>query len=62
RASRQAPARGIGLRNMAERIEHLGGNLRVLSTTQGTLIEAHVPPKHLLAPGQSSEPAARESA
>ncbi|MEM9229716.1 MAG: cache domain-containing protein [Pseudomonadota bacterium] len=56
RASRATPARGIGLRNMAERIEHLGGNLRVMSTMQGTLVEAHVPPKHLLSPGQSADP------
>ena len=51
-----APNRGIGLRNMAERIEHLDGSLRVMSTAKGTLIEARLPPKHMLAPGQSAAP------
>ncbi|PRY81108.1 cache domain-containing protein [Marivita geojedonensis] len=41
---------GIGLRNMQERIDQLGGSLRVLSTPKGTLIEAQVPLTHILPP------------
>ncbi len=56
------PDRGMGLRNMAERIEHLDGTLRVLSTSKGTLIEAQLPPKHLLAASQSASNQRAESA
>jgi two-component system NarL family sensor kinase len=49
-----APARnrsgGLGLRNMQERIEQLGGTLRIMSTSKGTIIEAQVPLSHMLRP------------
>lgn len=41
---------GLGLRNMQERIEHLGGTFRILSSGDGTTIEAEVPLTHLLSP------------
>ena len=41
---------GLGLRNMAERMERLDGTLRILSTRQGTVIEAQVPLSHMLPP------------
>lgn len=41
---------GLGLRNMAERMEQLDGRLRILSTRSGTLIEAQVPLSHMLPP------------
>jgi len=48
--------RGLGLRNMQERIEQLDGDLRILSSRgaqSGTVIEARLPLSHLLAPGDS---------
>lgn len=45
---RQSP--GLGLRNMAERMERLDGSLRIQSTRTGTLIEAVVPLTHMLPP------------
>ncbi len=54
-ANRQ-PGRGLGLRNMQERIDQLGGTLRVLSSKTGTTIEAQVPLTHLLPPQESSLP------
>lgn len=45
---------GLGLRNMAERMEQLDGTLRILSTRQGTLIEAQVPLSHMLPPTGSA--------
>ncbi|MEM6407208.1 MAG: cache domain-containing protein [Pseudomonadota bacterium] len=41
---------GLGLRNMQERIDQLGGSLRVLGTDEGTIIEASVPLSHMLHP------------
>ena len=41
---------GLGLRNMAERMAQLDGRLRVVSTRNGTLIEAQVPLTHMLPP------------
>ncbi len=44
---------GLGLRNMQERIEQLGGTLRIMSTRTGqtgTVIEAQVPLSHMLSP------------
>ena len=41
---------GLGLRNMQERVEQLGGTFRILSSTAGTLIEAEVPLTHMLSP------------
>lgn len=46
----QAPTPGIGLRNMQERMDQLGGTLRILSSKGGTSIEAQVPLSHLLSP------------
>ena len=45
---------GLGLRNMQERMEQLDGTLRLLSAPKGggTVIEATVPLKHLLAPDE----------
>ncbi|MGP6086250.1 cache domain-containing protein [Antarctobacter jejuensis] len=51
---KQAPAPGIGLRNMQERMDQLGGTLRVLSSRDGTVIEAQVPLTHLLPPEQGA--------
>ncbi|MCR8546296.1 cache domain-containing protein [Salipiger sp. P9] len=45
---------GIGLRNMQERMDQLGGSLRVLSSQSGTVIEAQIPLSHLLPPEESS--------
>lgn len=46
---------GLGLRNMAERMEQLHGTLRVLSSADGTVIEAQVPLSHMLPPaGQAA--------
>ncbi|WP_047997062.1 cache domain-containing protein [Puniceibacterium sp. IMCC21224] len=45
---------GIGLRNMQERMDQLGGILRVLSSRTGTVIEAQVPLSHLLPPGDGA--------
>ncbi|MBV2360889.1 cache domain-containing protein [Thalassococcus sp. CAU 1522] len=55
------PVSGIGLRNMQERMDQLGGTLRVLSTRSGTVIEAQVPLTHLLPPesGSATEQEAR---
>ncbi|MEM6386741.1 MAG: cache domain-containing protein [Pseudomonadota bacterium] len=41
---------GLGLRNMQERMEQLGGRLRIFSSESGTTIEADVPLTHLLSP------------
>lgn len=50
-----APASGLGLRNMDERIEQLNGTLRIQSSEEGTLIEANVPLSHMLPPDPLSE-------
>jgi two-component system NarL family sensor kinase len=46
-------AQGLGLRNMQERIEQLGGHLRVMSTNEGTTIVAQVPLTHMLNPEET---------
>ena len=49
---------GLGLRNMQERSEQLGGSLRILSARTGktgTVIEAQVPLTHMLRPQQTSK-------
>jgi two-component system NarL family sensor kinase len=51
------PTSGLGLRNMQERIEQLGGRLNVSSSSLGTTIEAEVPLNHLLPPEGSSRKA-----
>lgn len=48
---------GLGLRNMSERIEQLDGTLSVVSSRNGTVIEAHVPLSHMLAPEKPKSPA-----
>ncbi|MXU66178.1 cache domain-containing protein [Oceanomicrobium pacificus] len=48
-AARQRAGSGLGLRNMQERVEHLDGTLRVTSGPSGTVVEARLPLKHLLA-------------
>ena len=39
---------GLGLRNMKERIEHIGGSLSIESGPDGTHIRANLPPHHFL--------------
>jgi two-component system NarL family sensor kinase len=39
----QDPRRGIGLRNMRERMNALSGNLTFHSTAQGTILQAWLP-------------------
>lgn len=41
---------GLGLRNMQERMDQLGGSLRLMSSNSGTVIEASVPLSHMLPP------------
>jgi len=48
--ARRPEAQGLGLRNMAERVERLDGSLRILSSRSGTVIEAQVPLTHMLPP------------
>lgn len=52
---------GLGLRNMQERIEQLGGTLRIMSTRTGqtgTVIEAQVPLSHMLSPQNATKESA----
>ncbi|EBA09056.1 cache domain-containing protein [Sagittula stellata] len=51
---RGRPTTGIGLRNMQERMDQLGGTLRVLSSRTGTVVEAQVPLSHLLPPEEGA--------
>lgn len=54
----QRGSTGLGLRNMQERIDQLGGNLQIASTKNGTTVAAHVPLTHMLRPqGQQKETA-----
>lgn len=46
--------KGLGLRNMSERIEQLDGTLKVTSSRIGTTIIALVPLTHILAPEKNS--------
>lgn len=60
-----APTRGgMGLRNMAERIEQLDGHLKVTARPdgRGTMIEATVPLSHLLPPATGSDGPAAQAA
>ena len=52
------PHTGLGLRNMQERVEQLDGNLRILSSESGTVIEAEVPLSHMLGPNAKSKESA----
>lgn len=49
---------GLGLRNMQERVEQLGGSLRIVSSDQGTTIDAQVPLTHMLRPQDSQKESA----
>ena len=53
-------ARGMGLRNMQERIDQLNGTLVVKSDTTGTRIEARVPLSHMLPPEDKDAPARKK--
>ncbi len=53
RRSHSGPG-GLGLRNMTERMEQLGGSLRLLSTSTGLTVEAQVPLTHILPPERGS--------
>jgi len=46
---------GLGLRNIAERVEQLGGTLRIVSNKSGTTIEAQVPLRHMLRPADQTK-------
>jgi two-component system NarL family sensor kinase len=51
---------GLGLRNMQERIEQLGGTLQIDSSQAGTVIAAQVPLTHMLRP-QNNDDSQRKS-
>lgn len=56
---REAPAQGLGLRNMQERIEQLDGSLTILSShgvNSGTIIEVRLPLSHMLPPEKAPSP------
>tara|TARA_R110002096_G_scaffold92853_19_gene209620 strand:- start:1722 stop:3137 length:1416 start_codon:yes stop_codon:yes gene_type:complete len=46
---------GLGLRNIAERVEQLDGTLRIVSNKSGTTIEAQVPLSHMLPPADQTK-------
>ncbi|SHJ91395.1 two-component system, NarL family, sensor kinase [Shimia gijangensis] len=48
------PGSGLGLRNMQERVDQLGGTLRILSSKTGTIIVVEVPLTHMLQPQENS--------
>ncbi|MCH2167399.1 MAG: cache domain-containing protein [Oceanicola sp.] len=56
------PAGGLGLRNMQERIDQLGGTLRLMSSRSGTVIEAEIPLSHMLPPESGTTEPTRHSA
>ena len=61
-ASTRARTPGLGLRNMQERMDQLGGVLALHTATDGgTIIKATVPLTHMLPP-QSTAPAQKEAA
>lgn len=47
---------GLGLRNMQERMEQLGGTLTITEANPGTIIDATVPLKHILPADGSNRP------
>jgi two-component system NarL family sensor kinase len=60
---KRADPPGLGLRNMQERMERLGGTLRILATPgSGTTIEAQVPLSHMLPPESKASGDRRASA
>ena len=44
----KSPLKGIGVRNMQERLEYHNGKLQIFSTKEGTRIEARLPKGVLL--------------
>jgi len=54
----QPDSGGLGLRNMQERMEQLDGTLRILSSRNGTMIEARVPLTHMLPPEDQTKASA----
>lgn len=58
----EPPGRGLGLRNMQERMDQLDGTLRILSSKSGTVIEASVPLTHLLPPEKRTDTDTKASA
>ena len=55
-SARGMAGHGIGLRNMAERMEQLDGTLTITPRSPGTSIDATVPLKHILPPAGSNRP------
>ncbi|MWB79000.1 histidine kinase [Pseudooceanicola sp. 216_PA32_1] len=53
-AAQRDGRQGLGLRNMQERIAQLDGTLRILSSGDGTVIEAKVPLTHMLKPDRGA--------
>ena len=53
--NRRDSAGGLGLRNMAERMERLDGTLNILSSKEGSVIEAIVPLSHMLPPTEKTK-------
>ena len=51
----QGGSKGLGLRNMQERIEQLDGTLRITSSASGTSIEARLPLSRLLSPREDGK-------
>lgn len=49
-------SRGLGLRNMAERMEQLDGYLTITNLSPGTAIKATVPLKHILPAARPTDP------
>ena len=54
-ASQKSGSKGLGLRNMQERIEQLDGTLRIASSPSGTTIEAMLPLSRLLSPREDGK-------
>lgn len=55
-ADKRRKGGGLGLRNMQERIEQLGGAFTLTTSDQGTTIEALVPLTHMLDPRNTGTP------
>jgi two-component system NarL family sensor kinase len=53
--SSQRAIGGLGLRNMQERLEQIGGTFRIQSSSKGTTIEAQVPLTHMLSPESGND-------
>ena len=61
---RQGQTQGLGLRNMQERMEQLGGHVKLSAGPDGagTVVEATVPLSHLLLPQENNETVMRAPA